>query len=269
MDTMSTMTGSGSGEVDGFQRSPPRAGLDIHLHNVGKSFDGVAVLNDISVTLEGVQALVIVGPSGGGKTTLLRIIAGLETPTTGHVETNGTRLVYNERSLRLYRKRVGMVFQSYNLFPHLTALTNITLPLQKVHGMRKEEAEHRAVRLLERFKLAEHAHKRPAQLSGGQKQRIALSRAIAVGPEFLLLDEPTSALDPEFTAEVLDMIEELREEGRQLILVTHEMGFARSVSDYVFFIADGVIAEHGPPRQVFDNPRTPEVTRFLDRVLKY
>lgn len=269
MDTIATVTDFDGEALDRFDRSAPRAGLDIHLHNIGKSFDGVSVLRDISVTLEDVQALVIVGPSGGGKTTLLRIIAGLETPTTGHVEINGTRIVYNERSLRLYRRRVGMVFQSYNLFPHLTALTNITLPLQKVHGMDKDEAEERAVRLLRRFKLAEHAHKRPAQLSGGQKQRIALSRAIAVGPEFLLLDEPTSALDPEFTAEVLDMIEELREEGRQLILVTHEMGFARSVSDYVFFIADGVIAEQGPPHRVFDKPEAPEVKRFFDRVLKY
>jgi polar amino acid transport system ATP-binding protein len=196
-------------------------------------------------------------------------MAGLETPTAGHVEINRTRILYQERALRRYRRRVGMVFQSYNLFPHLTALTNITLPLQKVHGLAKDEAEERAVRLLERFKLAEHAHKKPPQLSGGQKQRIALSRAIAFGPEFLLLDEPTSALDPEFTAEVLDMIEELREEGRQLILVTHEMGFARSVGDYVFFIADGRIAEQGPPQQVFDAPETPEVKRFLERVLKY
>lgn len=243
--------------------------MQISVHGVSKSFDGVPVLSDVSLDLDDVHALTIVGPSGGGKTTLLRILAGLETPDAGHVVMNGREIVYRDEMLREYRKSIGMVFQFYNLFPHLTALENITLPLEKVHGLAPDEAEARARTLLRRFRLDEHSHKRPGQLSGGQKQRIALSRAIAINPQFLLLDEPTSALDPEFTAEVLDMIRELRAEDTHLILVTHHMGFARSVSDYVAFVAEGRIAEHGRPEQVFDASTDENVTRFLNRVLKY
>jgi polar amino acid transport system ATP-binding protein len=243
--------------------------VQIAINGISKSFDDVRVLSDVSVDLEDVHALTIVGPSGGGKTTLLRIIAGLETPDSGTVTVNGTTLTTNEDQLREYRKTVGMVFQFYNLFPHLTALANITLPLIKVHGVSEEEAKSRADELLRRFKLAEHAHKRPGQLSGGQKQRIALSRAMAINPQFLILDEPTSALDPEFTAEVLDMIRELRADDIHLVLVTHHMGFARSVCDHVVFVADGRIAEHGDPDSVFSNAKDPAVARFLDRVLRY
>lgn len=243
--------------------------MQISVTDVAKSYDGVRVLSDVSLNLSDVHALTIVGPSGGGKTTLLRIIAGLITPDSGTVTVNGTTLTYSEEALRSYRKSVGMVFQFYNLFPHLTALENITLPLEKVHGRSHDEARERAERLLRRFRLAQHAHKRPGQLSGGQKQRIALSRAMAIDPQFLILDEPTSALDPEFTAEVLDMIRELRAEDTHLILVTHHMGFARSVSDYVVFVADGGISEHGRPEQVFGNPESDQVRRFFDRVLRY
>ena len=243
--------------------------MQITVDDISKSFDGVPVLSDVTLHLQDVHALTIVGPSGGGKTTLLRILAGLETPDSGTVAMNGQQLIFREDRLREYRKSVGMVFQFYNLFPHLTALENITLPPEKAHGLTPEEATERARTLLARFKLLEHAGKRPGQLSGGQKQRIALSRAIAVGPQFLLLDEPTSALDPEFTGEVLDMILELRREDTHLILVTHHMGFARSLSDYIVFVADGRIAEQGPPAQVFDNPDSEQVQRFLDRVLRY
>lgn len=243
--------------------------MQISVDRVSKSYDGTRVLSDVSLHLDDCHSLTIVGPSGGGKTTLLRILAGLEYPDGGHVRINGRDIVYKEDLLREYRKTIGMVFQFYNLFPHLTALQNITLPLTRVHGLSAEEANERAVGLLRRFKLEPHANKKPGQLSGGQKQRIALSRAMAIGPQFLLLDEPTSALDPEFTAEVLDMIRELRAEDTHLILVTHHMGFAKSVSDYVVFVADGEVREQGPPEKVFQDASHEDVKRFLDRVLKY
>jgi polar amino acid transport system ATP-binding protein len=243
--------------------------MNIEIEHLNKSFGTHHVLKDLSLHLENCHSLVIVGPSGGGKTTLLRVIAGLEQADSGSIVVNGRRVESDENALREYRKHVGMVFQAYNLFPHLTALENITLPLEKVHGRSPAEARETALALLERFQLSDHHHKKPAQLSGGQKQRIALSRAIAIAPEFLVLDEPTSALDPEFTAEVLDMIEELREEDKHLILVTHEMGFARHVSDYVLFIDDGIVLEEGPPEAVFENPVNPKVGKFFDRVLKY
>lgn len=242
--------------------------MRINIDALNKSFGDHHVLRDIALEVDS-HSLVIVGPSGGGKTTLLRVIAGLERAESGTLSVNGREIHFEETALREYRKRIGMVFQAYNLFPHLTALANITLPLEKVHHKSPGEARHIAMGLLERFQLADHVHKKPGQLSGGQKQRIALSRAIAIAPEFLILDEPTSALDPEFTAEVLDMIEELREEDKHLILVTHEMGFARHVSDYVLFIDEGTIIEEGPPEAVFDNPRHPKVQKFFDRVLKY
>jgi polar amino acid transport system ATP-binding protein len=243
--------------------------MHIEIDGLNKSFGDHHVLKDLSLHLENTHSLVIVGPSGGGKTTLLRVIAGLEQANSGTLKVNGRRVGTEEKELRQYRKHVGMVFQAYNLFPHLTALENITLPLEKVHQVPAAAAKETAMGLLERFRLADHVHKKPAQLSGGQKQRIALSRAIAIAPEFLILDEPTSALDPEFTAEVLDMIEELREEDKHLILVTHEMGFARHVSDYVIFIDDGIVIEEGPPEQVFEAPKDPKVKKFFDRVLKY
>jgi polar amino acid transport system ATP-binding protein len=243
--------------------------MHIEIDHLNKSFGTHHVLKDLSLHLDNCHSLVIVGPSGGGKTTLLRVIAGLEPADSGTIVVNGRAVESDEDSLREYRKHVGMVFQAYNLFPHLTALENITLPLEKVHGRSPAAARETALALLDRFQLADHHHKKPAQLSGGQKQRIALSRAIAIAPEFLVLDEPTSALDPEFTAEVLDMIEELREEDKHLILVTHEMGFARHVSDYVLFIDDGVVLAEGPPEVVFENSDNPKVGKFFDRVLKY
>ncbi len=243
--------------------------MTIDVRGLNKSFGRHLVLKNIDLSIENTHSLVLIGPSGGGKTTLLRILAGLEEPDTGTVNINGHHLSPNEKLLREYRKHVGMVFQSYNLFPHLTALENIVLPLEKVHGFDRTTAEQKALHLLSRFRLEEHQQKKPAQLSGGQKQRIALSRAIAISPEFLILDEPTSALDPEFTAEVLDMIEELREEDTHLMLVTHEMGFARHVADCVLFMDDGEIIEQGSPEKVFDAPEHENVRRFLDRILRY
>lgn len=200
---------------------------------------------------------------------MLRIIAGLEHPDSGTVKINGERVVFEEVPLRLHRRTIGTVFQAFNLFPHLTALENITLPLEKVHGHTAPEAEDIARGLLARFRLESHADKRPAALSGGQRQRVAIARAISIKPRLLLFDEPTSALDPEMTAEVLDMIKELREEGRDFILVTHEMGFARQVADQAVFLAEGRIVEAGPVAPLFDAPSAPQTRDFLAKVLKY
>jgi polar amino acid transport system ATP-binding protein len=243
--------------------------MRLELSGVTKSFGAHCVLDKISLALGGVRAFVLIGPSGGGKSTLLRILAGLESPDSGTVSIDGTPLPHGEEPLRKYRRMVGTVFQAYNLFPHLTALENITLPLEKVHGLAHAEARERAMETLERFQLAAHAGKKPAQLSGGQKQRVAIARAVAIKPRLLLFDEPTSALDPEMTAEVLEMIEELKREGRDLVLVTHEMAFARVAADQVAFLAGGKILECGPPEEIFTSPRTEACRRFLAKILRY
>jgi polar amino acid transport system ATP-binding protein len=227
------------------------------------------VLDRLSLELESVHSLVLIGPSGGGKTTLLRILAGLQTPEAGEVQLDGTAMRFEEAALLRHRRTVGVVFQAFNLFPHLTALENITLPLEKVHGHPPAQAREVAMQLLTRFQLASHAAQKPGALSGGQRQRVAIARALAVKPRVLLFDEPTSALDPEMTAEVLDMIRELGAEGQNLILVTHEMGFARVVADRVAFLAQGRILECGTADQVFNAPQTESCRRFLSAVLKY
>jgi polar amino acid transport system ATP-binding protein len=200
---------------------------------------------------------------------LLRLIAGLEIPERGSLSIDGETLLFDRQSLMRHRKSIGTVFQSYNLFPHLTALENITLPLEKVHGYTAQAARDQALGLLQRFQLEPHTHKRPAELSGGQQQRVAIVRAIATKPRFLLFDEPTSALDPEMTAEVLEIIEELRSEGRDLIMATHHIGFARRVSDYCLFVCEGVVKESGPAVELFSNPRSAALQTFLAKVLKY
>jgi polar amino acid transport system ATP-binding protein len=242
--------------------------MKLDLRDLVKSFGTHRVLDHLSWQAEG-HALVLIGPSGGGKSTLLRVLAGLEHPDAGSVALDGEVLSFTEAALLQHRRRVGVVFQSFNLFPHLTALHNITLPLIQVHGLGVEEAEARALEHLRRFQLEAHAHKKPAHLSGGQRQRVALVRAVAIKPRLLLFDEPTSALDPEMTAEVLDMIAELRAEGRDLVLVTHHLAFARTVADQVAFLADGKLLESGASEQLFTAPATEPCRRFLDRVLRY
>lgn len=222
------------------------------------------VLDRLALATGDIGALVLIGPSGGGKSTLLRILAGLDVPTAGRVIFDGVPLPRDEASLRIYRRTVGTVFQAYNLFPHLTALENLLLPLVHVHGLSEREARERVRLPLERFRLAEHVHKRPAELSGGQKQRIAILRALVVQPRLLFFDEPTSALDPEMRAEVLEMIAEVRAEGAQFVLVTHEMAFARRVADEVAFVADGRVLAAGATTSFFDSPSDPAVRRFLD-----
>jgi polar amino acid transport system ATP-binding protein len=239
------------------------------LNGVTKSFGDHRVLDGVSADFGELRSLVFIGPSGGGKSTLLRVLAGLEILDSGEAVLNGKQIDFGEEALLNHRRGLGVVFQAYNLFPHLSALGNITLPLIKVHGKSAEEAEHIAMETLGRFQLAAHAHKKPAELSGGQQQRAAIARAIAVKPRLLLFDEPTSALDPEMTSEVLAVIEELKEEGRDFVLVTHEMGFARHVADRIAFLFEGRIAEQGPAEALFSSPQTAELRDFLARILRY
>jgi len=227
------------------------------------------ILKNINIELDNFSSLAVIGPSGGGKSTLLRVIAGLQKPTSGEIHVNGEKINFNEKALKEHRKTIGVVFQSYNLFPHLTALENIVLPLTEVHKFSKDTATKTALNLLERFQLTEHSHKRPIQLSGGQQQRVAVARALSIQARFLLFDEPTSALGPELTSEVLNMIKELEEQGKDLILVTHEMGFARQSCDYVIFISDGQVLEHGSSQDIFTNPQTPELKKFLNKILEW
>ena len=241
--------------------------MTIECEDIAKTFGGHQVLKKVAFHAAFEHTLAFVGPSGGGKSTLLRIIAGLEHPDAGTIRLNGTPLIYEEEALRRHRRKVGVVFQAYNLFPHLTALQNVLLPLEKVHGF--SDAHQRARAVFERLRLADHTGKKPAQLSGGQRQRVAIARALAIDPEFLLLDEPTSALDPEMTAEVLDVIADLRETGQPVVLVTHEMGFARETADQVAFVADGCVQECTEAPEFFKRPRTEAARKFLARVLKY
>ena len=245
--------------------------MKLHVENVCKTFAGHRVLDGIAMRFEAVQTLALIGPSGGGKSTFLRILAGLEYPDgpEGRVVIDDMPVVYREAELARHRRTIGTVFQAYNLFPHLTALENVMLPLEKVHGNPRAEAREIAMQALKRFRLDQHSHKRPAELSGGQRQRVAIARAIAIKPRLLFFDEPTSALDPEMTGGVLEIIEELRDEGRNFVLVTHEMGFARRVADQVALLAEGRIVESGPAAQVFDAPGQEITRQFFAKVLKY
>ncbi len=243
--------------------------MKISIKNLSKSFDGKVVLNNLNVEVENFHSLAIIGPSGGGKSTLLRIIAGLQNPDQGEIYINDNKIIYDEKLLKEYRKTIGVVFQSYNLFPHLTAFENIVLPLVEVHKIKKAEAENITSTLLNRFQLSEHAYKKPLELSGGQQQRVAVARALATNSKFLLFDEPTSALDPELTSEVLDMIKELENQDKDLLLVTHEMGFARQSCDYVLFMYNGQVIEQGKSEELFNNPKTPELKNFLNKVLEW
>ncbi len=244
--------------------------MRLRFENVVKTFASRPVLAGVSADFGEARAVVLIGPSGGGKSTLLRILAGLEMPDSGTVSLGAESVDFtSEEKLRAHRLRLGVVFQAFNLFPHLTALENITLPLVKVHGHSMDEARELAMQTLRRFRLDAHADKKPAALSGGQKQRVAIARALAVQPRVLLFDEPTSALDPEMTAEVLEVIEELKAEGRSFVLVTHAMNFARRVGDAVGFLADGKLVEHGRAQQLFAEPRSAQCRDFLARVLRY
>ena len=244
--------------------------MNLHVNGLIKTYGQQHALNGLSLSPPtGTRCLALIGPSGGGKSTLLRHLGGLESPDSGSIEVNGKLLSTHETELRHYRRRNGFLFQGYNLFPHLTARQNIVLPLVEVHGSPPHEANALAISNLDRFGLAPHADKLPVQLSGGQQQRVALIRAMVAAPELLFLDEPTAALDPEMTVEVLELVRELIHGGQDVILCTHEMGFARAVADSVAFVAAGRISECATPAQIFSNPANPDVKRFLGRVLEF
>jgi polar amino acid transport system ATP-binding protein len=243
--------------------------MRIAIENLRKDFGGRTVLEIDRFTCEFPHCLAFIGPSGGGKSTLLRILGGLEWPETGRVLIDGVSLGRDGPALLRHRRSVGTVFQAFNLFPHLDALQNLLLPLTQVHGIPETRARETAMETLARFGLQDHARKRPSQLSGGQRQRVAIARAIAVRPKFLLFDEPTSALDPEMTAEVLGAIDELRQADRPLVLVTHETGFARHAADQIAFLANGKISATAPSDMFFSSPPNDTIRRFLDKTLRF
>jgi polar amino acid transport system ATP-binding protein len=242
--------------------------MKLEIHSLSRRFGNHVALDNLTLVSD-TNVLCLIGPSGGGKSTLLRILGGLEKPDSGKVLIDGNPLPSTERGLIAYRRKNGFLFQQFNLFPHYTALRNLTLPLIHAHGMTEDLARSTALTALDRFGLAAHAEKRPSQLSGGQQQRVALARAVAAKPRILFLDEPTSALDPEMTAEVLDLIRDLANDGQHIILSTHEMGFAKAVAGEVAFLTEGKIREIAPPSAFFSAPSSPAAQRFLSRVMKY
>ena len=242
---------------------------DIILRTEGlvKSFGKLEVLKGISTSIRRGEVVSIIGPSGGGKSTFLRCLNLLEEPTAGKVYYNEQDITDKKMNIAEYRQKIGMVFQNFNVFPNMTVLENITLAPILAKKIPKAQAEEEAMALLARVGLAEKADEYPRKLSGGQKQRLAIVRALAMHPEVMLFDEPTSALDPEMVKEVLNVIEELAKSGMTVLIVTHEMGFAREISDRVLFIANGIITAEGPPEQIFTCPRQPATIKFLSMVL--
>ena len=239
----------------------------VQMVGVNKFFGDHQVLKDINLDVHKGEVVVIIGPSGSGKSTLCRSINRLETITSGEIYIDGVKLPEEGKELAKLRSDVGMVFQAFNLFSHKTVLENVTLAPIKVRKTSKEEANKRAMQLLERVGVAAHANKMPAQLSGGQQQRVAIARTLAMDPKVILLDEPTSALDPEMIKEVLDVMVELAKGGMTMIVVTHEMGFARSAGDRVVFMSEGLIVEEADPDEFFTNPQTDRAKDFLSKIL--
>ena len=239
----------------------------IHVTNLKKNFGKLEVLKDISVDVQEGEVVVLLGPSGSGKSTLLRCLNQLETATSGKIIIDGHDVTDKHTDINKVRENIGMVFQHFNLFNHLTVLDNMTLAPVHLKLMNKEEARTEALRLLERVGLADKADAFPSQLSGGQKQRVAIARALEMKPDIMLFDEPTSALDPEMVGEVLDVMKELAHEGMTMVVVTHEIGFAREVADRVIFMEGGYIVEQGTPEEVINNPKEPRTIDFLSKVL--
>ena len=239
----------------------------IEVKNLKKSFGELNVLNGINEHIEKGEKVVVIGPSGSGKSTFLRCLNMLEIPTEGEIWFEGVEMTDVKVDIDKMRQKMGMVFQHFNLFPHLTILDNIILAPVQLKLQTKEEAEANAKRLLERIGLLDKADTYPAMLSGGQKQRIAIFRALAMNPDVMLFDEPTSALDPEMVGEVLDLIRELADEGMTMVIVTHEMGFAKEVATRVMFVDEGLIKEQNTPKEFFENPQNPRLKEFLSKVL--
>lgn len=243
--------------------------MKIRMQSLSKQFgDDRYVLKNLNFD-DDIHTLAIIGSSGSGKSTMLRILGGLLSPTDGEVYVDGERIGQNETDLVTYRSQIGFVFQQGGLFRHLSALQNITLPLIKVHHYDSGQAKETAMALLRRFGLEKDWNKKPSELSGGQQQRVAIARAVAPKPKLLLLDEPTSALDPEYTNEVLDIIDELKKDGLDFIIVTHEMGFARHACGKVAFLYDGRLSEYGESSELFNHPKTEELKRFLSKLLEW
>ena len=240
----------------------------IRIEKIGKWYGTFQVLTDVDLEVRAGERIVICGPSGSGKSTLIRCINHLEKVQQGRITVDGIELTGHARkNIDAVRREVGMVFQQFNLFPHLTVLQNCTLAPMHTRGMPQAEAEATAMKFLERVRIPDQAHKYPAQLSGGQQQRVAIARALCMNPKIMLFDEPTSALDPEMVKEVLDTMIGLAEDGMTMLCVTHEMGFARSVADRVIFMADGRILEQAPPQQFFSAPKHPKLQAFLGQIL--
>ena len=240
----------------------------IKTENLTKTFKGeIHALDDVNTEIKKGEVVVIIGPSGSGKSTYLRSLNLLEEPTGGHIYFDDVDVLDPKTNINLVRQKMGMVFQHFNLFPHMTILRNLTLAPMKLLKLTREEAEKRASELLKKVGLEDRANAYPSQLSGGQKQRIAIVRALAMNPKVMLFDEPTSALDPEMVGEVLDIMKELARDGMTMICVTHEMGFAREVADRMIFMCDGKIEEEGTPEKFFNNPEHPRLKQFLQSIL--
>ena len=239
----------------------------IHVNNLYKSYGKNDVLKGIDEHIEKGEVVVVIGPSGSGKSTFLRCLNLLEEPTSGQIIFEGNDITDKKVDINKIREKMGMVFQQFNLFPHKTVLQNLTIAPVKVKGLSKEQAEKKAMELLKRVGLTDKAKAYPSSLSGGQKQRIAIARALAMEPDVMLFDEPTSALDPEMVGEVLSVMKDLAKEGMTMVVVTHEMGFAREVGDRILFMDNGNIVEQGTPEEIFSNPKNPRTIDFLSKVL--
>ena len=239
----------------------------IKVEELEKAFGSNKVLKGIDIEIDKGEVIVVIGASGSGKSTFLRCLNCLEDPTGGHIYFDGVDIADVSVDINVHRQKMGMVFQQFNLFPHMTVLRNMTIAPIKLLKMNKEEARVKALALLNRVGLEDRANDYPSQLSGGQKQRVAIVRALCMNPDVMLFDEPTSALDPEMVGEVLDVMKKLAADGMTMVIVTHEMGFAREVADRVIFIDDGVIAEQGPPAEFFAHPKSPRLQDFLSKVL--
>jgi general L-amino acid transport system ATP-binding protein len=245
----------------------PQDAVVISLDKVNKWYGTFQVLHDVSIDVRKGERVVVAGPSGSGKSTMIRCINRLEEHQQGRITVDGVEVTSDLKSIEAVRRRVGMVFQQFNLFPHLTVLENLTLAPLWVKKVPKAEAVDLAMRYLARVRIAEQAHKYPAQLSGGQQQRVAIARSLCMKPSIMLFDEPTSALDPEMIKEVLDVMVELAEDGMTMVCVTHEMGFARRVADTVVFMADGQIVEKAPPVEFFGQPKEERTRKFLSQII--
>ena len=239
----------------------------IKVEDLCKSFDDMEVLKGVNAEIDKGDVMVVIGASGSGKSTFLRCLNLLEEPTGGSIYFEGVDITDKSVDINIHRQKMGMVFQQFNLFPHMTVLRNMTIGPMKLLKQSKAEAEKNAMALLERVGLADRAGAYPSQLSGGQKQRIAIVRALAMNPDVMLFDEPTSALDPEMVGEVLEVMKQLAKEGMTMVVVTHELGFAREVGTKIVFVDEGVIVEQGSPEEFFDNPKSPRLKDFLSKVL--